>query len=138
MWGVRLKEKGSYSKFLLRGEGLIREGGLIERGLDKAFTVYVSIFVYFFRCYAALGDVSKARYLHQVNDFIDETTESTGIDASNHPTVRAKLAVLEKQYKQAEGIYLEQGMIDQAMEMYQELHKWDDSLEIAARKVSNI
>ena len=98
----------------------------------------VEIPVYFFRCYAALGDVSKARYLHQVNDFIDETTEATGIDASNHPTVRAKLAVLEKQYKQAEGIYLEQGMIDQAMEMYQELHKWDDSLEIAARKVSDV
>ena len=57
------------------------------------------------------------------------------MDGANHPLVRAKLAVLNKKFKEAEGIYLEQGMVDLAMEMYQELHKWDDSLEIAARKV---
>ena len=27
-----LIERGAYFKFLLRGEGLVREGGLIERG----------------------------------------------------------------------------------------------------------
>ena len=88
-----------------------------------------------FRCFAALGDVSKARFLHQVNDLVDDIESKTGMDGSRHPLVQAKLAVLNKQFKKAEGIYLEQGMIDQAMEMYQELHKWDDSLEIAARKV---
>eukprot|EP00795_Rhopilema_esculentum_P007500 gene7500-13279_t len=86
------------------------------------------------RCYAALGDVSKARFLHQVNELVDDIESKTGMDGSRHPLVQAKLAVLNKQFKKAEGIYLEQGMIDQAMEMYQELHKWDDSLEIAARK----
>ena len=34
-----LIERGAYLKFLLRGEGLIREGFLIERGLNRAFTV---------------------------------------------------------------------------------------------------
>jgi len=85
------------------------------------------------RCFAALGDVSKARFIRQLNDLIDQIS-TTGMDGANHPLVRAKLAVLNKKFKEAEGIYLEQGMVDLAMEMYQELHKWDDSLEIAARK----
>ena len=38
MWGD-LIEREAYSKFSLKGEGLIREGRLIERGLNRAFTV---------------------------------------------------------------------------------------------------
>ena len=91
----------------------------------------------FERCFAALGDVSKARFIRQLNDQIDEISSTTGMDGARHPLVRAKLAVLNKKFKEAEGIYLEQGMVDQAMEMYQELHKWDDSLAIAARKVKS-
>ena len=34
-----LIEREAYSKFWVRGEGLIREEGLIERGLNGAFTV---------------------------------------------------------------------------------------------------
>ena len=34
-----LNREGAYLKFWLRGEGLIREGGLIERGLNRAFMV---------------------------------------------------------------------------------------------------
>ena len=30
-----LIERGAYLRFLLRGEGLIRQGGLIERGLNR-------------------------------------------------------------------------------------------------------
>ena len=95
-------------------------------------TVYISLDG---RCYAALGDVSKSRYLHQVNDLIDEISTSTGTDGLHHPTVQAKLAVLEKHFKLAESIYLDQGQVDRAMEMYQELHKWDESLAIAEAKV---
>ena len=54
-----------------------------------------------------------------------------------HPSVRAKLAVFEKQFKLAESIYLEQGQVDEAMEMYQELHKWDEALAIAEAKVGS-
>ena len=52
-----------------------------------------------------------------------------------HPAVRAKLAVFEKHFKLAESIYLEQGQVEEAMEMYQELHKWDESILIAEAKV---
>ena len=34
-----LNREVPYLKFWLRGEELIREGGLIERGLNRAFTV---------------------------------------------------------------------------------------------------
>ena len=85
------------------------------------------------RCFAALGDVSRCRYLQQVNDLIDELSQVSS-DPLYHPAVRAKMAVFEKQFKLAESIYLEQGQVDEAMEMYQELHKWDEALAIAEAK----
>ena len=54
-----------------------------------------------------------------------------GGDGYNHYKVRARMAILEKNFKLAEGIYLEQNNINEAMEMYQELHKWDEALEVA-------
>ena len=38
-----LIERGAYLKFWLKGEGLIGEGGLIERGLNRPFTVVLEI-----------------------------------------------------------------------------------------------
>lgn len=49
--------------------------------------------------------------------------------------VRAKLAVLDKNFKMAESILLEQGYVDDAIEMYQELHKWDEAIAVAQAKV---
>ncbi|XP_065670042.1 intraflagellar transport protein 172 homolog isoform X3 [Hydra vulgaris] len=86
------------------------------------------------RCYAALGDISRARFLHNINDLIDEISSTTAGDPMYHPSVSAKLAMFEKQFKLAESIYLEQGLVDEAMEMYQELHKWDEALAIAEAK----
>lgn len=53
------------------------------------------------RCFAALKDVSKMKSLQKIN-------EMAAGDGYNHYKVRAKLAILDKQFKQAEGIYLEQ------------------------------
>ncbi|XP_077991845.1 intraflagellar transport protein 172 homolog [Glandiceps talaboti] len=86
------------------------------------------------RCYAALGDVSKARYLRNVNKAAEEAKKDIGGDGTHHYVVRAKLAVLDKQFKEAEAIYLEQNNIDEAMEMYQVLHKWDESIQVAEAK----
>jgi len=61
------------------------------------------IICYVFRCYAALKDVSKVRSLKQINEMA-----TTGGLGYNHYKVKAKLAILDKQFKQAEGIYLEQ------------------------------
>ena len=58
-----------------------------------------------------------------------------GGDGTNHVRVRAKLAVLDKKFKLAESILLEQGYVDEAIEMYQELHKWDEAIAVAQAKV---
>lgn len=51
-----------------------------------------------------------------------------------HYSVRAKLALLEKQFKVAENIYIEQGQVDEAMSMYQEMHKWNLAVKVAEMK----
>jgi len=58
--------------------------------------------------------------------------QAEGVD---HPHVRAELAILKKEFKEAENIFLENGETDKAMEMYQNLHKWDDALLLAEMKV---
>ena len=58
-----------------------------------------------------------------------------GGDGTNHVRVRAKLAVLDKNFKLAETILLEQGYVDEAIEMYQELHKWDEAIAVGQAKV---
>ena len=67
------------------------------------------------RCYAALGDVSKAKYLRETLNLADEAAENFGGDGTDAPEVWARLYVLDKQFKAAEGIYLEQNQIDQAI-----------------------
>mmetsp|Transcript_15284 Transcript_15284/g.25210 ORF Transcript_15284/g.25210 Transcript_15284/m.25210 type:complete len:1767 (+) Transcript_15284:218-5518(+) len=87
------------------------------------------------RCFAALLDVSKARYLHKVNQIADYAAGELGYgDGTNHFMVRAKLALLSKQFKAAEGVLLEQGQVEEAMEMYQEMHRWDEAIAVAESK----
>ncbi|XP_048583111.1 intraflagellar transport protein 172 homolog [Nematostella vectensis] len=83
------------------------------------------------RCYAALGDVAKSKALKQINKIADQVAEEMGGDGTNHVLVRAKLAVLDKNFKLAESYLLEQGHVDEAIEMYQELHKWDEAIAVA-------
>jgi pentatricopeptide repeat protein len=58
----------------------------------------------------------------------------TSVQFINSYVVRAKLAVLDKQFKLAESIYLDQGKVEDAMEMYQEMHKWSQSIKVAEAK----
>ena len=78
------------------------------------------------RCYAALGDVSKSRYLREVGRLAEQITRETvnthtytlmsfrvcllccqGQEGSGHYLVQARLAVLNKQFKQAEQLLME-------------------------------
>ena len=47
-----------------------------------------------------------------------------------------RLAILSKQFKVAEGLLLEHGLIDQALDMYQQLYKWDEAIAVAEASVS--
>ena len=111
------------------------------------------------RCYAALGDVSKARYIQEVVSLAERLEAETvsgrmggpvtqcaslpplsrcwlqGQPGLEHYLVQCKLSLLEKQFKTAESILLEQGQVEEAMRMYRQLHKWDQSLAVARAKV---
>lgn len=87
------------------------------------------------RCYAILGDVAKARFLHKVNSIVREQTElNPNQDPLLHFSVQAKLAMLLRQFHTAEAILTDQGELDQALAMYQQMHKYDESIHLAERK----
>lgn len=53
-------------------------------------------------CYAALGDISKARYLRKIMRIIENYEKETGRnDGISYYKVQAKMAVLEKQFHRA-------------------------------------
>ena len=86
------------------------------------------------RCYAALGDVSKAKYLRETLNVADAAAENFGGDGMDAPEVWARLYILDRQFKAAEGIYLEQNQLDEAIQMYRRLHMWDEALNLAEAK----
>lgn len=46
------------------------------------------------------------------------------------PEVWARMAILNKQLKTAEAVFLEQNMLEKALDMYKQLHKWDEGIII--------
>jgi len=48
--------------------------------------------------------------------------------------VQAKLAMLDKQFSRAEALLLDNNEVEEAMVMYQELHKWSESIKVAEKK----
>ena len=86
------------------------------------------------RSYSALGDVSKAKFLRETLDAADKAASEFGGDGLESPEVWARLYVLDKQFKAAESIYLEQNQLDEAIKMYQRLHMWDEALSLAEAK----
>jgi intraflagellar transport protein 172 len=84
------------------------------------------------RCFAALGDVAKARYIRKVNRIAAYAERELGVTpGTEYFVVKAKLEILEKQFGKAETLFLEQGQAEDAMEMYQELHKWEEAIRVA-------
>lgn len=79
------------------------------------------------RCYAALGNIAKADYLRKINKLVAQ-------EGVENFRVQAKLAVLDKQFHRAEAILLQNDEVEEAMAMYQELHRWDESIKIAEKK----
>ena len=72
-------------------------------------TLYLSLWCC--RCYAALGDVCKARYLHGVNKQVQIAAQELGGDGTDYFDVRAKLLCLEKDFEGAAEIYVEQVVV---------------------------
>ncbi|XP_037945105.1 intraflagellar transport protein 172 homolog [Teleopsis dalmanni] len=86
------------------------------------------------RCYAALSNVSKAFFLQQIIEEADKFEEGTGTPGIMCPEVRAKLALLNSDVRTAERIYLEQGHIEAAIEMYKMLRMWDEAVGLGEKR----
>ncbi|KAF0975063.1 hypothetical protein FDP41_005816 [Naegleria fowleri] len=91
------------------------------------------------RCFAALGDVAKSRFLRKINQESKRIRESEGegIEPLDHWKIRAEMAILSKDFKAAEQIYLEQAKVDEAIKMYEQLHKFEESIFLAIEKGIN-
>lgn len=48
--------------------------------------------------------------------------------------VRARLALLQNQFKQAEQVYLEENAVGEMLDVYRSLFKWDELLQLAEAK----
>ncbi|ORC89482.1 intraflagellar transport protein 172 [Trypanosoma theileri] len=85
------------------------------------------------RCYAALGDVAKVNALNHINELAEAAAKaSEGLtDGYDHYTVRAELCMLNKEYKRAEQLFLENGKIEEDMAMWEEMNRFDESISVA-------
>lgn len=83
------------------------------------------------RCAAALGDVARARFLHKTSKVASKAAATLGGDGKDFWMVRARLAMLHKDVAGAEGVLVDQGKVDEAIEMYQTLHRWDEAIAVA-------
>ena len=97
--------------------------------LKEALTAYDLLVIE--RCYAGMLDIAGVRFIASLRKTCKELESQGIIDPENHYSVRAKFALLQNQYKLAETLYLEQGRLQDAMQMYQEMHKWDESIQLA-------
>lgn len=59
---------------------------------------------------------------------------TTQMPAMKCPEVRVRMVLLNGDIRNAERIYLEQGDIESALNMYKQLHRWDDAIKLAERR----
>ena len=85
------------------------------------------------RCSAALGDVSRARYLHKVAKLADAAKEQ-GVDPRDHWQVRSKMLELKKELEMAEDVLIAHNKVDDAILMYEDLLLFNEALEVAERR----
>lgn len=85
------------------------------------------------RCYAALGDVAKVQALQHIHALAAAASKESGgaTTGYEHYTVLAELYVLNRDFKRAEQLYLENSRIEDAIRMWEEMNRFDESLAIA-------
>lgn len=86
------------------------------------------------RCFAALENASKTFYLSEMIKIAEKYEESTGSPGMSCPEVRVRYALLGGDLRSAERIYIEQGDIESALQMYIKLRRWDDAVKLAEKR----
>lgn len=80
------------------------------------------------RCSSAMGEVATSHFLRETSKEAQKFIEKYNEPLNNSPAVWARLSILFGDLSTAENIYLEQGDLEGALEMYKNLHKWDEAL----------
>ena len=75
------------------------------------------------------------RFVEETIQIAETAAKQIGGDGTQHYKVRARLALMRKNFKEAERIYLEQNSVQEVIEMYQKLHKWEEAIELAKATV---
>jgi intraflagellar transport protein 172 len=83
------------------------------------------------RCSAAIGDVALSRFLSDLQSKGREMEEHNGIRLADHYITRSKLSLVRKDFKSAEIELLNQGQIDECIEMYQKYYKHEEAIRVA-------
>lgn len=83
------------------------------------------------RAAAALGATTRAAYLAKTMKIARLAAEKAGGNGMEHWMVRARLAQLHGDVAGAEGIFVQAGRVDAAIDMYQTLQRWEDALALA-------
>lgn len=78
------------------------------------------------RCYSAINSYSKSEYLKE----LIKVSEDKDV---NEVLIQAKILILDKQFNNAENLLLENGLLNDAMDILNELQKWDESVNIAEK-----
>ena len=83
------------------------------------------------RCAAAIGDIATSDYLFKLKDTMELILENNNIDMRDHFLFRAKMALLRKDLNAAETEFLNHGKIDECIQMYQNVQKYDAAIRVA-------
>lgn len=83
------------------------------------------------RCSAALGDVAVAGFLGKVCDLGRKAEKEFGVHRSDHYQVHCNLSMLSKDYRGAENVLINQGKIEECIELYQRLLRHEDAIRVA-------
>ncbi|CAD5229200.1 unnamed protein product [Bursaphelenchus okinawaensis] len=75
------------------------------------------------RCYAGLNNIAKVRFIEDTMNMMTENKDSY--------KVKARMALLRRDIRECEHIYLSNNATDEALEMYQKLHRWSAALDLA-------
>lgn len=88
------------------------------------------------RCYAALGNLANVQAISHINELIAKAAkESDGAtNGLENYAVQAELCIMKKDFKQAEQIYLESGKVEEAIAMWEELQRFEESMAIATAR----
>ncbi|KAI1724366.1 intraflagellar transport protein osm-1 [Ditylenchus destructor] len=83
------------------------------------------------RCYAALNDYARVKFLQETIEKAEIIAQRHGGNGLDHYEIRARMAMSNKEYKLAERIYLENNALKEAIEMHQKLSNWEAAIDLA-------